>query len=243
MSLVLLLLACATESPPPAPAAAPVAAPAAEDAHAHDATPHDHATPHGGVVKALGDTHVEALMMPAGVMFYLTDGAGKPLAVEGYAGTAAVKGPTGLVTVDLMPMGDHLHAAATLTQGQPASVVLTLTHAGAGNSAMFETQSVGLPSHDHTSLHGGQVGMWGDHHVEYAPADGVYRIWLTGENRGVITEGVSASVKDGEVVVPLTLEPATGMLSGAGAGAGSRPVTVDVKVGEITFSLGFNAVH
>ena len=93
--------------------------------------------------------HVEALKMPTGVMFYLEDADQKPLTVDGYTGNAVVKGPSGVVTVELMAMGDHLHAPAVLLQGQPATAVLTLKHDGKASSASFETQAVGLPSHDH----------------------------------------------------------------------------------------------
>jgi hypothetical protein len=193
-------------------------------------------------VQTVGDMHVEALMMAGGVMFYLSDAEQKPLLIDGYAGNAVVKAPAGVSMVQLAPMGDHLHAAAALEQGKPASVVLTLQHAGRARSASFETQAVGLATHDHTSLHGGQVGMWGDYHVEYAPKDASYRIWLTDAARNPVPGAVTAAVKDGDVTVPLVADP-TGMLSGPGEGAGTRPVMIDVKVGETAFSLGFNALE
>ncbi|MDP2308268.1 MAG: hypothetical protein Q8P18_19775, partial [Pseudomonadota bacterium] len=73
LSLVLLAAACSSEPPapvaPPQPAA-PVAAPA-EPGHAAGA--HAHASPHGGEVKPVGDRHVEALFMPGGIMFWISD--------------------------------------------------------------------------------------------------------------------------------------------------------------------------
>lgn len=105
--------------------------------------------------------HVEALMTPAGVMFYVSDGAQNALPIAGYSGSAIVKGPAGVTTVDLAPMGDHLFAAATLADGQPATAVLTLTHNGKAVSASFESKGVGtaVPAgtppeaggHDHAS--------------------------------------------------------------------------------------------
>lgn len=231
----------APESTAPAviPPMAPVAA--SSEAPTHSSADHSHAAPHGGIVQTLGDLHVEALMMPGGVMFYLSDADQKALPVDGYSGSAAVKGPSGVSTVELMAMGDHLHAAAVLVQGEPAAAVLTLTHEGKAASASFETQAVGLQSHDHTPLHGGQVSMWGNNHVEYAPKDDTYRFWLTDEHRNAEAGALSGSVKDGDNTLPLTVD-AAGMLSAKGEGAGSRPVMVEITTGGETFSLGFNAV-
>lgn len=236
---LLLLAACSTE-PVVAPVA-PAAAPSATTAGAgHADAAHAHASPHGGEVKAVGTRHVEALFMPGGIMFWLYDSEDKPLPIDGFTGSAVVKGPGGVETVTLTPMGDHLHAMVKLTQGQPATAVLTLTSAGKAESVSFETSGVGLAEHDHTSLHGGQVSMWGDYHLEYAPKDGEHRVWVTDANRVAVT-GVTGSLKDGDTVVPLTFDAATGVLSGKANGAGSRPVMVDVKVGETSFSLGFDS--
>ncbi|MES2644253.1 MAG: hypothetical protein V4850_32505 [Myxococcota bacterium] len=235
-----LLAACSTEptATEPAPAAPAPAAPAPAADHADGE--HAHASPHGGEIKTVGNRHVEALFMPGGIMVWLTDTAEKPLPLDGITGSAVVKGPGGVETVTLAPMGDHLHAVAKLAQGEPATAVLTLTSSGKAESVSFETNAVGLQEHDHTSLHGGQVGMWGDYHLEYAPIDGEHRVWVTDAKR-VPVAGVTGSLTDGETAVPLTFDPATGKLAGKADGAGTRPVMVDVKVGETTFSLGFNA--
>ncbi|MDP2309706.1 MAG: hypothetical protein Q8P18_27040 [Pseudomonadota bacterium] len=243
LPLLVLAAACSTEPAAPAPAAPPQPiAPAAVPAPAapgHAGAEHAHASPHGGEVKTVGERHVEALFMPGGIMFYVSDAGQKPLSLDGLTGSAVVKGPSGVETVTLAPMGDHLHAAARLAQGDAATAVLTLTVGGKAESVSFEVKSVGLQEHDHTSLHGGQVGMWGDYHLEYAPQDDEHRVWVTDAKRAQVT-GVSGSLKDGDTVVPLTFDPATGVLSGKLEGAGTRPVMVDVKVGETSFSLGFN---
>lgn len=228
-----------SEAPVVTPAAAAAAAVAAPD---HESGPHAHSSAHGGIVQAVDGLHIEALMMPGGVMFYLADQAQKPLPVDGYAGNAVIRGPSGIVTVELMPMGDHLHAAAALLQGQPATAVLTLTHDGKAVSATFETATVGLQSHDHTSLHGGAVSMWGDFHLEYAPADGDYRVWVTDAHRNPVPGPLSGWVQDGAVKIPM-VEGEGGLLSATGQGAGTRPVTVEVTAGGKTFALGFNAVR
>lgn len=232
--LLALLAACET---PDAPTAAPQ--PATAPAAAHPAGGHAHEAPHGGIVQVVGDKHVEALLMPDGILFYLTDARETPLALEGYTGTVVVKGPTGVETTEVHAMGDHLHAVAKLAQGQPATAVLTLNKDGRAESVSFETQAVGMKSHDHTALHGGVVAMRGNWHVEYAPQAGEHRLWLTGEHRAAVTEPVTGSVKDGDRVLPLALEPATGMLSAKADGAGTRPVTVEMTVGATTFTLDF----
>ncbi|MDP2306595.1 MAG: hypothetical protein Q8P18_11290 [Pseudomonadota bacterium] len=243
LPLLILAAACSSEPTTPAPVAPPQpAAPAAAPTPAaaeHAGGAHAHASPHGGEVKTVGDHHVEALFMPGGIMFYVSDAAQKPLPIDGFTGSAVVKGPGGVETVTLAPMGDHLHARAKLAQGDAVTAVLTLTFGGKAESVSFETKAVGLQEHDHTSLHGGQVGMWGDYHLEYAPKDGEHRVWVTDAKRAQVT-GVSGSLKDGDTVVPLTFDPAAGVLAGKNAGAGTRPVMVDVKVGETSFSLGFN---
>lgn len=242
--MLLFLLACSTPAPTPA---TPPPAPAAEhaneagEAHAHGAGEHHHDAPHGGIVKTTGDMHVEAVMTPAGVMFYLSDADQVAVPADGYTGSAVVKGPAGVTTVDLMPMGDHLHAPATLEQGKPASVVMTFTRDGKALSVAFDTETVGLASHDHTSLHGGQVGMWGDHHVEYAAQDGEYRFWITDEHRNPVTGPVSGSVMVGATELPLVAGDG-GLLSVKAADAGKVPVTVTVVTDDSTFSLGFKAV-
>jgi hypothetical protein len=241
LALVLLsLVACGDASHPHEHEAAGPATPAPSGPHADDG--HAHAAPHGGVVKSVGGRHVEAVFMPGGVLFYLSSPEGGALPVDGFAGSVVVKGPGGVETVTLQPMGDHLHAVVTLQHGQPAGVVLTLTHEGRAESATFEVAAVGLAEHDHTSLHGGQVGMWRDFHLEYAPRDGEHRVYVTDAKRLPVSLGVSGSLKDGDATLPLTFDPATGMLSGKAPGAGSRKVLVEVKVGDVAFSLGFQPV-
>ncbi len=261
MSLLLLwMIACDS---PPAPAGTPAApaapahdhashdhaAPAPPAAPAHDHAAHGHAAAHGGIQKELDGMHIEGLAMPDGVMFWLTDGDAKPLPLAGITGSAVIKGPEGVASVALAPMGDHLHAQAKLAQGQPATIVVTVTRDGKAQSATFDVAAVGLQSHDHTSLHGGQVGMWGDHHVEYLGRDGEHRVWITDEHRNTLKDGLAVALKDGDgAALPLTPD-ATGMFFVRAEGAGTRPVMVEVTLGGTSltaepdkrFSLGFNA--
>ncbi len=99
-----------------------------------------------------------------------------------------------------------------------------------------------LPEHDHRTLHGGQVSMFGDHHVEYVGTAGEYRFWVTNATREPITSGLSGSVNDNGKTIPLAADNATGLLSAPGEGAGTRPVLVEVSADGRAFSLGFTAV-
>lgn len=245
VSLLLSLVACSTP-PTPAPSPAPQAV---HEHEAHDegepaATGQDVGKPHagashGGSMQTVGDLRVEALMMPSGVMFFLSALDSTPLAVDGYSGSAVVTGPGGSATVDLMAMGDHLHAPAAFVQGEPATVVLSLSKDGKATSVTFQTSAVGLQSHDHTSLHGGQVGMWGNLHIEYAPKGGEYRVWVTDEHRNPVA-AASGSIREGAETIPLAAAPG-GELVGLDTTAGTRPVSVEVTVGGETVTLAFNA--
>jgi hypothetical protein len=236
MFLLLVAIACSSPSPsaPEAPSS-PTAVP-------HEATSHDHTAPHGGLVQTAGETHLEAVIAPEGVMVYLSDTSQVPLPLDGWTGSATVKGPAGVVTVPLMVMGDHLHAPATLAHGEPATVVVTLSHAGAAVSASFSVDRVGLAEHDHTALHGGVVSMWGELHVEYVAGAGEYRFFLTDARRNPSAAPASGTVKDGATVVPLAWDPATASLWAAGAEAGKRPVMLDATVEGKPVSLAFNPV-
>lgn len=234
----LLLLACQPEPTiPPPPAAAPTA-PAAHDHHGA-AGDHGHAARHGGIQRELEDMHVEALLQSDGVRFYLTDKDNQPLSPEGWTGSAVISGPAGVVTAPLAPMSDHLHATATLEQGKPASVVLTLTRDGKARSASFETEAVGTEFHDHTSLHGGRVGMWGHYHVELLARDGAYQVWLSDASRGAVTGEMTGVVVESGQRIPLVADPATGALLAKSDKAGTLPVTVEVTVGGQNITLPF----
>lgn len=239
--LSLLLAACGGSDPakPPIPAP-PAAEPTVPASHADGA--HGHGASHGGVLKELDNLHVEGLAMPDGVLFWPTDGDARSIPPTELTGNAVIKGPAGVEQVPLVAMSDHLHAPAKLVQGQPATIVVTLTRNGRAQSATFEIASVGLGSHDHTALHGGQVGMWGEHHVEYVGGDGEYRVWVSDATRQAVKSGLAGAVRDGDTILRLTLDPATGLLSAKGEGVGTRPVTVDVTLGATNFTLGFNAV-
>lgn len=231
--LLLLLTACgAPDAPAPAPAPVP-------PVHA-EATEHHHHAKHGGEVKMAGDHHVEALFAPDGVHLWLEDAQEQPLDPASVTATAMVNGPGGAASTPTMVMGDALHAPATFETGKPASAVITLTLDGKPVSVAFDTPAVGLAAHEHMALHGGTVAMWGPYHVEYAPADGEYRFYVTGATRTVLTEAVSGTVTDGTAELPLAYDAATGLLSAKAEGAGARPVKVNLHVGDNAFSYPFD---
>jgi hypothetical protein len=235
--ILAFLFACGSEPAAPRAAEAPAPAPAS-----HEATPHTHTAPHGGDVKTAGSVHLEAKFMPDGVLVWVSDKDEKPLDTSAFAGaTAVVKGEGAPQSVTMTPMGEHLHAQVPLENGKPASAVVTLVVDGKPESVSFSTTAVGMAEHEHTALHGGAVSMWGDYHVEYAPKDDEYRFFVSDAKRQTVTAGVSGAVKDGETTLPLEFDATTGLLHAKAEGAGTRPVTLDAKVGETAFTLGFPA--
>jgi len=210
------------------------------DDAAHEGGPHAHAASHGGEVKMAGDLHVEARFTKSGVMVWLRDAAEAPIDAATVTAGAVVKTGAGVQSVPMMSMGDHLHAALPLEEGTAAEAVLTLTVGGKPVSVDFHVEEVGaLAEHDHTTLHGGVLSMWGDNHVEYLAKDGEVRFWVSDAHRVARREGVTGSAKVGDTVVPLTFDPATGLLSGKATPTAGQRVTLDVTVGAQTFSLVF----
>ena len=212
--------------------------------HAHGdgaAQPSVHATlgPHGGEIKTLGAHSAEALFTPAGLMVWVTDATGA--AVPGITGEATVQSASGVVTAPLGVMSDHLHAPATLVHGQPANAVLTLKRpTGEASSGSWSVTAVGLSLHDHTPMHGGAVGMWGETHVELVRAEAVVRFMVSDARRVPITAGVSGAVLIGAAQVPLTFDPVTGALSGEVPGlTNGQPVTLVAMVQDESFTLTF----
>ena len=142
---------------------------------------------------------------------------------------------------------DHHHDEATASAGYTCPMHPQVHQDGPGKCSICGMNLVpvsqgALAAHDHRALHGGQVSMYGDHHLEYLAAGGEYRVWVTNANRESIITGVKGSLKDGDTMVPLTPDDAQGLLVGHGDGAGTRPVMVEVTADGQTFSLGFNPV-
>lgn len=184
---------------------------------------------------------MEGLAMAGAVMFWPSDANAQALPVQEFSGNTVIKGPAGVEKVDVVPMGDHLHATARLEHGKPATSVLTLNRNGKAQSITYETETVGLATHDHTSLHGGAVSVRGDFHVEHLAKEGVHRLWVTDAKREVVAMPLSGKLWKVYQEVPPAVEAGAGMLFAPVEGAGSRPVTVEIKAGEANFSLGFNA--
>jgi hypothetical protein len=230
-----LLLACSPSSPTP-PAASPEApAPAAP----HEGTTHAYAATHGGEVQTSGDLHVETRVMPEGAMVWLADASGKALPVEGWTGKATFAADGKVQEVALHPMGDHLHAAAALTYGKPARLVLVMEHGGKAYSVSYDVGAVGLSTHDHTSLHGGFVAMHGDHHVEWSPRSDTQRFFVTDARRAPVTADVRGMMEEDGKTVELRFDASSGALEAPSVGAGTRPVTLRLTVKEQSIELRF----
>jgi hypothetical protein len=242
MHLLLMLLACESSPTPPAVPAPPVvpAAPVAAEHHHEGTGDHGHGAKHGGIQKELDGMHLEGLITPENLDFWLADKDANAMPLQGITATAMVKGPAGVEQLNLSVVDDHFHTPVKLAQGQPATVVVTLMQAGKAQSASYEIPAVGLALHDHQSLHGGQVSMSGDYHLEYLGKEGVYQVWVSNAARQPVTNVLSGSLKDGDKTITLSKDPTTGMLSASGEGAGTRPVMVEVKVPDKTITLGFN---
>ncbi len=234
-AVLLLVLGCSTEAPPPNPAPA-VTAPAG-----HDHAAHGHAASHGGQQQELAGLHVEALAMVEGVMIWVTDAENKPIPPSALSGSAVVKGPQGVESPTLVPMADHLYAAARLTQGQPAQMVLTLVRDGSAQSLTFDFAAVGLAAHDHTPLHGGVVSMVADLHIEHRAVDGEHRFWVSDAYRQPVKTVTGGTIVDGGQSLPLTLDPSGQAWTAKVDGAGTRPVTLTVRVADKDLTLDFAA--
>ena len=229
-AVLLLMVACSGEPPPPR-------VPAGTAPAGHDPASHGHAAKHGGQQRELPGLHVEALAMVEGVMIWVTDADNKPIPLAELAGSAVVKGPQGVESPTLTPMADHLYAAARLAQGQPAQMVLTLVRAGSAQSVTFDFEAVGLAAHDHTSLHGGVVSMVADLHIEHRAADGAHRFWISDAYRQPVKTVTAASIVEDGQTHPLALDATGQAWTVAVPGAGTRPLTLTFLLGDKPLTL------
>jgi hypothetical protein len=168
-------------------------------------------------------------------LFVLLTACSTPPAAGPPAPTGAAAASVPAATAYTCPMHPQIHESAP---GKCPICGMNLVPA----SSVAPAGQGPLEAHDHRALHGGQVSMSDDHHVEYVGGAGEYRFWVTNATREAITSGVSGTVKVGETTLPLTPDNATGLLSAKGEGAGTQPVLVEVTADGTTFSLGFNAM-
>jgi hypothetical protein len=191
------------------------------------------------MVQTVGSIHLEVRLLPEGVMAWVTDAQEKELDPAPYAGTATVQGPAGVQTVPLNPMGTHLHAMARLEHGQPATVVLTIPVDGQMKSVSYSVEKVGLDAHEHTPLHGGVVGMVGPYHIEYVFQDGQQRFYMSDDKRVAVVDEVSGQIEQGGQLVPLTFDPAQGLLQAPATVPQGQPVKLKATVRGASVELGF----
>ena len=117
----------------------------------------------------------------------------------------------------------------------------------------------GIEHHDHTPLHGGEVRMTGDEHVELRVSDdGEYAVWFTDAWRRPLKDFVVGTVTvrgaDGEETLPLSARRADGSYAPRGriltprrkivvtAKAGAIPLVAHYELGATVAAAGRAAV-
>lgn len=133
-ALVLATLLCSAAVPgTPARAAAPQPAPTASPGMSvlHQASEdgvHDHTPRHDGVVGMAGARHVEAVLLPGGVLHvHLTDLQRSPLPLTGVSGTVTIVRGDMRSRLDLVVHDDALEARIGPLPGPSVDVRIELT--------------------------------------------------------------------------------------------------------------------
>lgn len=100
---------------------------------------HDHPPgPHGGRVEGAGAWHAELVTMGETVTVYLSDGNGKPLAVDGFKAVAILTSGGKAARVPLLPEGGRMVGRAEAALGErPVGAVRITAPDGATASARF----------------------------------------------------------------------------------------------------------
>ena len=130
---------------------------------APEAAPHQ--PPHGGLLAAAGDGHLELVVGPDRLALFPLDAA---LHAQRLGGTATLligSGPP----VKLEPAGDHWEASNPAGVEAPFVALAVVQRETEALAARFDFQPGGASMfHDHRPFHGGLVGMAGERHVELA---------------------------------------------------------------------------
>jgi hypothetical protein len=114
-------------------------------AHATGAD-HAHGSPHGGLVAAAGaDAHLELLRDGRELRLWLLDANEATRSVADAAGTLLVQGAGAPVTVPLSEAGDSLVGPSPIGH-EPATVIASVTIAGATHSARFALPRAETPA-------------------------------------------------------------------------------------------------
>lgn len=200
----------------------------ASPAPAHDHGAHEHAPSRGGVLTEVDGLHIEALAMPDGLWFWFSDAS--HAAVDAAALQASVIVRQGDARFE-GPLSRRTGAArwdGALKGDQPVTVVLNFSHGGKAQAATFQFSTASLPLHDHRALHGGQVGMAGDVHVEWAPKEGAHRFFISGADRTETKATLSGTLEVGEQKLPLRWDEGSRALVADAADAGKGPIVVEI---------------
>ncbi len=214
-----LLAACDKKTEAPGASTPPPSGAQASTKQAHEAQPHEHASPHGGWVESTPRGHLELVASRDGsYRVYLLDDALKARPVEGASGSVKVaKG--GYPEVALAPAGDHLAGQGPAHTDDHLAMVVTVVQGGKPETVRFNAHLEasghggappgGMKEHDHTPLQGGIVAMSGDTHLEVLSLrSGEVRVWVTDAfRRPVPISGMKGTVEAGGQRVPLAPEP------------------------------------
>lgn len=195
---------------------------------AHDHATHSHAPSRGGALAQLGELHVEALAMPDGLWFWFTDAAHSTVDSGTLQASVVVRQGDARFEGPLVARTGAARWEGALKPDQPVTVVLNLQHGGKAQAATLQFQAASLPAHDHRAMHGGQVGMAGDVHVEWAPKDAVHRFFVSGADRTETKATVSGTLEVGEQKLPLRWDEGSRALVADAADAGKGPIVVEI---------------
>ncbi|KFE71353.1 cupredoxin domain-containing protein [Hyalangium minutum] len=214
-----LVAACDKKTEAPGAGAPPPTTASASAKQAHENEPHEHASPHGGLVESSSRGHVELVASRDGkYRVYLLDDDMKVRPVEGASGSIKVA-KAGYPNVVLAPEGDHLVGEGPAHTDEHLAMVVTVVQGGKPETLRFNAHleakghaaagAEGMKAHDHTPLQGGMVAMSGELHLEVlSQRSGEVRVWVTDAFRKPVPlEGMKGTVNAGGQSVPLTPEP------------------------------------
>lgn len=199
---------------------------------------HDHRPRHGGSLAETEGLHVEAKVGAEGLELWFTDGNHVDLPAGAVSGKAVINEGSGVVEAPVERVGDRWLARAALPAGQGLNAVLAVVVDGRPKSVALTLAPPTLGHHDHSSIHGGEVMMFGDYHVEWTQVDGQHRFWLTDADRKP-AQATAATFTDAGGAGTLSFDPALGAWVGAAKGGG--PVRVELDSGAVKVQVAFAA--
>ena len=108
-------------------------------AYAQHASHRHAAGPHGGRVEEAGPWHAELVTAKVDVSVHLSDGAGRPVSIAGFKGTAILISGGKPIRIPLSPQGDRLAGRTdTILVDRPTGAVRLAAPDGVTGTARFE---------------------------------------------------------------------------------------------------------